>query len=86
MDQQDASENETTDFFNFHNGQWYNILLTVQEDRIEARLDGKQIVTCRVGGRQVHTRPEVALSKPLGIATYHSRAEIRKIRLRRSSK
>ena len=83
FDNEDASENETTDHISFTNGQWYHIQLTVQDDRIEARLDGKQIVICRVGNRKVHTRPEVALSKPLGIAAYQSQAEIRKIRLRR---
>jgi hypothetical protein len=83
LDGDDASQNETTDYLSFENGKWYKILLRVNDGKIEARRDGKQIVTCRIGQRKVDTRPEVVLSKPLGVACYQTQAELRHIRIRK---
>ena len=50
-------KNETTNYLKFETGRWYTVLLTVQQDRIEARLDGKQIVVVRICGCKVSTCP-----------------------------
>jgi hypothetical protein len=83
LDGRDASENETTHYAEFEQGRWYRIRLRVRDDHIEAWLDDRKVVDCDVNGRSVSTRPEVSLSKPLGISSYETRAEIRAIKMRR---
>lgn len=78
----DASENETTSYSAFNNGQWYKVKLQVDGDRIEAWMDGKSLLEVDLDDRKVDTRFEMDLSKPMGFATYQSTAEIRKARVR----
>jgi hypothetical protein len=86
LDGRDASENETTRFYEFQRGHWYVIRLKVRDDHIEAWLDDRKVVDCDVGGRSVNTRVEVNLSRPLGIASYETSAEIRAVRIRELEK
>lgn len=79
---QDASENETTRYREFETGRWYRIRLRVRQNRLEAWLDETKLVDCDVRDRVVSTRAEVALSRPLGVASYETRAEIRSIQWR----
>jgi predicted dehydrogenase len=51
-------------------------------ERIEAWIDDKRVVNQDIRSRQVDTRIEVELSKPLGIASWETRAAVRNIRLR----
>ena len=44
IDYYDASENETTRIVGFDNGQWYAVKLRVRPDRIQAWLDGEELV------------------------------------------
>lgn len=82
LDRQDASENETTRHINFEKDRWYKARIQVREGEILAWLDDRPIVKCQVGKRSVGTRFEVELSKPLGIAAYETRAEVRRVRVR----
>jgi hypothetical protein len=82
---QDASDNETTHYVRFENGRWYDIRVRVMTGFIHAWVDDKRLIACRVGERHVGTRVEVALSRPLGIATYQTKGEIRQIEMRRWS-
>jgi hypothetical protein len=81
----DASENETTSYRSFKTNQWVDIRLQVRDGHIDAWIDDKQCVACAVRERKVNTRPEVIRSKPLGVASYQTRAELRSLRLRRLS-
>ncbi len=78
----DASENETTDFFKFEKDQWYKVRLKVTENKIEAWLDDEQFVDLDLEGKKFSVRIEVELSKPLGISTFETIGEIRKLTLR----
>ncbi len=82
LDRQDASENETTRHINFEKDRWYKARIQVRKGEILAWLDERPIVKCQVGNRKVGTRFEVELCKPLGIATYQTRAEVRKVCVR----
>ena len=82
LDGRDASENETTRLIQFEQGRWYDVLIKVQPNRMEAWIDGQRRIECVVNDRQVDTRIEVSLSKPLGIASYSTRAEVKSIRWR----
>jgi hypothetical protein len=54
----DASENETTTYRDFKTGQWYPVKLKVTESKIEAWIDGKQIVDIETTGRRLSVRGE----------------------------
>ncbi len=79
----DASQNETTTYQEFQNGKWYDIRLRVTAKRIQAWIDGENVVDTEVADRDVDVRIEVEESKPLGIAAYNTKAALRRIRLRR---
>lgn len=73
----DASENPTTFFQNFKNGQWYRIRLMVTPEKIQAWVDDKQVVDRDREGTRFGVRLEVNPSLPLGFACYRCTAEIR---------
>jgi hypothetical protein len=78
----DASSNETTQYIHFKDGQWYRVRVRVTADHIGAWLDDSQIIDVTIGGRKLGVRPEMLLSRPLGVAAYRTRAAIRQIELR----
>jgi hypothetical protein len=83
IDGRDASENETTRYMKFETGRWYRIRVRVTAERIEAWIDGEQVVNQTIRGRKISTRTEVALCKPLGIAAWQTKAALRNIEYRR---
>lgn len=85
LDGEDASENETTKIMGFQKGRWYRIRLRVAQEKIEAWIDDASIVNVATAGRRISIRPEVELSKPLGIATWVTKAALRKIEIRNTS-
>jgi hypothetical protein len=86
IDGKDASENETSVMRNFDKNRWYTIRLLVTGSRIEAWIDEEKVVDMETKGRRISIRPEVNLSKPLGIASWNTTAGIRNIRLVNNSR
>jgi hypothetical protein len=82
LDYADAANNETTQFVQFSNNQWYRIELRVEEDRIQAWIDKKQVVDVKTAGRKLTIRSECEPSLPFGIAAWSTKAALRNIRLR----
>jgi hypothetical protein len=82
LDGFDASENETSTYREFKNGQWYKVRLKVTEARIEAWIDDEQIVDADIENRKVSVRIEVELSRPFGLASWRTTGAIRNIRVR----
>lgn len=82
LDGRDASENETTSFREFKNGQWYKIRLSVQEKNVTAWIDGKELLSADLAGRKISIRNEVDPCKPLGFASWHTKAALRNIVLK----
>lgn len=82
IDDMDASENETTTFQEFKNKKWYKIRLKVTGKKIEAWIDGKQIVDQTLEGKKIGIRYEVELSKPFGFACWQTTAALKNIRVR----
>ncbi len=78
----DASENETTQFRSFTNGQWYDFVLTVTPEQIIFTIDGEEMIDVPRADRSFSTRLEVTRCKPLGICTYQSTGEIKDLKLR----
>lgn len=85
IDGRDASENETTRYMGFKNGQWYRIRVRVTDERIHAWIDDEKIVNQGIVGRKISTRSEVNLSQPFGLATWETKAAVRNIRIRELS-
>jgi len=82
IDGLDASENETTRQMRFEDTRWYGVRVAVSATHIRAWLDDTPIVAVATTGRRIGIRPEVDASRPLGIASYRTRAGLRDIRLR----
>lgn len=83
LDGQDASSNETTKYMAFDDDRWYRIRVRVHQDRIAAWIDDQQVVDVDSSDRDIDTRIEVDLCKPLGLAAWQTTAEIRNIRYRK---
>ena len=83
IDGMDASENETTTYGNFKEGQWYAIRLVVEKGRLSAFIDGKQVVDVATEGRKLGLRAGVIeYCAPMGIAAWQTEAKVRKLRWR----
>ena len=78
----DASENSTTVRRRFENDRWYTIRVRVTESRIQAWIDDEQLVDVDTTGKRISVRAEVLDSRPLGIASWRTKAALRNIRLR----
>ena len=79
----DASENETSQSVQFESRRWYNIRIRVTPGKIEAWLDERQIINQDLKGNKIDTRFEVEPSRPLGVASWRTKAALRDLRLRR---
>lgn len=78
----DASENETTTYQRFEQDRWYRIRLRVAAGRIQAWIDEDLVVDVPTRDRDFEVRPEVRLSRPLGIATWQTTAGLRRLRFK----
>ncbi len=80
----DASENQTTNFMEFEKGRWYKISLLVHADTIRALIDDEVVVNfVKSKYDEFSIRPEVELSRPFGITSWYTTAELKNIRLER---
>jgi hypothetical protein len=79
----DASENDTSQSMEFESGRWYDVRIRVTPAKIEAWLDNRHIIEVALADKEISTRIEVERSKPLGIASWRTKAALREIKLRR---
>ena len=84
LDDQDASENETTKYVNFKTGRWYLIRLRVTQGRLEGWLDDQKLIDVNTTGKRISLRPgDIELSKPFGLASWETTGVFRQIKMRR---
>jgi hypothetical protein len=84
IDGMDASENSTGSQHEFDDGRWYRIRVSVENERIQAWIDDKQVVDAHTEGQKLSLRPgPIEDCAPLGLATWLTSAELRGIRWRR---
>jgi hypothetical protein len=86
LDGEDANNNDTRKTLRFKRGQWYKVRLRVEPTRIQAWLDDQPLVDVDITGRKVDIRPEIAASKPFGLATFSTTAEVKYVRIRELAK
>lgn len=80
IDGLDASENETMKIMSFQRDRWYAVRVRVTADKLEAWLDQEKIVDVATKNRRFSLRSgPIEESVPLGIATYETKAHIRKV-------
>ncbi len=83
LDDQDASQNETTQYKAFKTDQWYRIRLAVTSTNLSVWIDAERIIHADITGKKVSMRSgEIELSAPFGIATWSTTAELRNLRWR----
>lgn len=83
IDGNDAARNDTSSHHTFKENQWYTLRVRVKPENISAWIDDKQVVDRNIKGHKITTRSEVDLSQPLGLSNFETRAEVRKIEIRK---
>lgn len=86
IDGEDAAHNATMKRERFESAKWYKIRVRVTDHRIQTWIDDKQMVDQPLAGKKISIRPEVGLSKPLGISTWNTSAGLKGIEYRLLSK
>lgn len=81
INEESAANNETRAVKDFENNTWYTIKLRVTPDKIEAWIDNEKMVDYAYQEGALSIRNDVNLSKPLGICSWKTVAELRNIRL-----
>jgi hypothetical protein len=83
LDGEDASGNDTMRIRDFETARWYTVRVRVTVDRIQAWIDDEVFADVKTAGRRIGIRPEVDMSRPLGVASWRTKAGLRDLRLRR---
>lgn len=80
----DASDNQTSQNFEFEPERWYHVRVRVTGAKIQAWLDQQEIVNLDTTGLKITMRfGDIELSKPLGVATWKTTGAFRGIKIRR---
>ena len=82
IDGKDAANNQTKTSKQFDNKTWYTIKLGVTPEKIEAWIDNEKLIDYIYKDDELSIRREVSLSKPLGICSWKTSAELRNINLK----
>jgi hypothetical protein len=83
LDGMDASENETSGFMKFNDGQWYRIRVRVTPRKIEAWVDAEKVVNLVTDERRISVRPgDIELSQPFGLASWQTTGAVREVKIR----
>jgi hypothetical protein len=83
LDDMSAVENETTGYQKFEPNQWYSVRLRVTPGKVEAWIDNKQVIDLKTEGRKLSIWWEQEPVRPLGMASWYTKAGLKNIVLKR---
>ena len=86
LDGLDAASNETSRYESFQKGRWYKIRMRVTEKGLMGWIDDQQVIGVETKGRKISIRPEVELSRPLGVSCYSTVSGLKDIKIRELTK
>jgi len=81
IDGEPAAENETCNYKEFNNKQWYKIRVRVTPQKVEAWIDKEKLVDLVTKDRKLTIWFEPESVTPLGIATWRTTGALRNIRV-----
>jgi hypothetical protein len=82
INNQDASENETTQYIPFENDRWYKFRVRVTKQHVIVWVDDKEMINVAREGKTFSLRAEMDLCKPIGFAAFQCDANVRAVTLR----
>ena len=85
IDNMDASENNSSSYFNFKNKTWYVFRVRVTDHTISVWLDDEKKIDINTEGHEISIRLEMNRYKPFGFASWVTEGWIRSIRYRHLS-
>jgi len=83
VDGEDASSNTTRQFRHYETGREYRVRVQLADGRLQCFVDNERIADLEGAAHRFSLRPEVELSRPLGLASYMTTGRIRGLRFRR---
>ncbi len=86
IDGSDASENTTSFFRKFKNGEWYKVRLRIAKESVQAWVNDEEVVNLERQDQRFGVRIEIDPSLPMGLATYSTTAEIKNFEYRKLDK
>ena len=82
LDGLNASENDTTQYHNMPEGQWFQVKIMVTPEKIQCWLDDKQLVDVkRADFKQFDTHAAVVDTKPFGMFSYGTWGRVRDMKV-----
>jgi hypothetical protein len=80
----DAANNEYSTAKDFPRGQWFHVRLRVTDKRIQGWIgEGDPVLDVDTTDKQISTRADIDLAKPLGLSSYQTTAAYKNIKLRK---
>ncbi len=73
----DASENDTTNFRQFKNKQWYAFKVRVDKKKITVWIDDEEVIQVERADKKFSLRGEVFKSKPVGYCVFQSIVDVK---------
>ncbi|MFO0921279.1 MAG: DUF1080 domain-containing protein [Pirellulales bacterium] len=77
IDGNDASENQTTQFLDVKNNQWYSFVVKVTPKTIQVWIDGKEVIDLPREGKSFTVRGEVRINRPFGYCVFSSKVAVK---------
>jgi hypothetical protein len=82
VDFYDASDNQTSTYYEFKDKQWYRVRIRVTDEKIVAWIDDKEMVSQERKDHKIGIRMECDLCQPLGVCTWLTTGAVKNIKLR----
>lgn len=83
LDDKDASSNDSRQLMTFADQRWYKIRIRVYEDRIAVWIDDRCVINQDIRDKKISLRGDTLSCRPLGLCTFQTTSETRKLTLRK---